>query len=121
MRHGIHAPTAIHRADESRRPPSPRTYGEYTHKRIRTARTLHTRPEEGTASTVSTSATTCTPIATEERPPPTPQVHTEDGASDLSQETLGEHVGGTDGPTSHAQDRGGDVRPMDTLVTAGNH
>ena len=44
-----------------------------------------------------------------------------DGTLGLSQETLSEHFGGTDGPTSHAQDHDCDMRPIDTLVTAGNN
>ena len=91
------------------------------HKRIPTTRTVHISPNDDTTSTVSTSATTFTPIATEERPPLTPQVNTDDGTPDLSQETLSEHFCDTDGPTSHAQDHECEMRPMDTLVIAGNN
>ena len=66
------------------------------------------------------ASTTFTPIATED-PPPTPQVNTDDGAPDLSQETLSEHFRDTDGPTSHAQDHNCEMQPMDTLVAAGNN
>ena len=79
------------------------------HKRNRTTRTIHARPNDGTALTVSTSTTTFTPIATEESPPRTQQVDMDDGAPDLSQETLSEHFGGTDGPTSHVQDHDCDM------------
>ena len=91
------------------------------HKRIRTTRTVRTSPDDDTTLTISTSATIFTPIATEERPPPTPQVSTDYGTPDLSQETLSEHFCDTDGPTSHAQDHECEMRPMDTLVIAGNN
>ena len=88
------------------------------HKRIRTTLTVRTSLDDNTALTNSTSTTNFTPTAAEEPPPP--QVNTDDGTSDLSQETVSEHFRDTDGPTSHAQNHDCEMQPMDTLVTAGN-
>ena len=61
------------------------------------------------------STTTFTPIATEERLPPTQQVNTDDGTPDLSQETLSENFGWTDGPTPHARYHNCDMRQIPNI------
>ena len=61
------------------------------------------------------------PIATEERPPPAPQVNADGGTPSLSQETLSENFRDSDGPASHAQGHNCGMRPIDTLVTVGNN
>ena len=91
------------------------------HKRIHTTHTVRTSLNDDMASPSRRPQQPFMPILTEERPPPLPQVNTDDGTPDLSQETLSEHFRGTDGPTSHAQNHDSEMQPMDTLVIAGNN